>query len=103
MHTQASWLDEETAARFASPECTETRTWQQIAADMQGNPSLFTSGGLGHRYLPHFRVWACWKQHACLTELQYHYGEEMCYVYHEGEKKWYPWDLGSALKVCAAK
>jgi hypothetical protein len=66
---------------------------------MRDKRSLFSTGSLGQAYMPAFRVWACWKQHSCLFKVPHSEGDAMCYVYHELEKVWLPWDLRSHIEL----
>jgi len=99
---QALWLADATLARFATPECVETRTWEQIAREMQQN-SVCTTGNLGPKYLPDFESWACWQQHKCLTKIEHVSGDAMCYVYDEKAKKWLAWGLKSEVFECSQR
>ncbi len=98
---QATWLAEATAARFAAPECVETRTWEDIAAEGLVAPAFMT-GGLGSEFWPDFWAWACWQQHLCMTAEQRKNGESMCYVYDENGSRWLPWGLYSEVFQCSA-
>jgi hypothetical protein len=85
-------------------ECVETRTWEQIAIEMQQD-TKFSTGTLVSEFLSpeEFEMWGCWKDHGCLTQVQHAAGDAMCYVYDEKNKKWIAWGLQSEVLTCEAK
>ncbi len=99
VYLQVPWLSAATSARFRFPECVETRTWEDIAESAPDGASIFSSGGLNYDH-PDFGVWGCWKVHSCLSKVPHEDGDAMCYVYHETEKKWFPWTLKSQTQHC---
>ena len=98
MHTQLQWLSPTNAARFAYTECHETVTWEDIVSYTQARRALFTTGGLDVDESSVFQVWACWQQHPCLSRIPHSEGDAMCYVYHERDETWLPWDVLSSIK-----
>jgi hypothetical protein len=104
-HTQAAaWLSSDVSQRFSSTECLETRTWEQLAQVMRDKTDLFTTGSLGDSETANFHVWACFKDHPCLSVVTHNDGDAMCYVFHETEEKWYPWGLSrEVLGGCTAR
>jgi hypothetical protein len=104
-HTQtAPWLSSSVSRRFSSPECVETRTWEELAEVMRDKEDMFTTGSLGNDKTVNFHVWACFKDHSCLSVVSHGEGDAMCYVFHEEEETWYPWGLsGEVFGGCAAQ
>ena len=95
-------MSAETRSRFTFSECKETRTWKDISYTMRNNAN-FKSGSLGQKRSEDFRVWACFADHDCLSKVSHSEDDSMCYVYHEREKKWYPWGLHSeVVSSCTA-
>jgi hypothetical protein len=101
IHTPSSqtprWLSSDVTQRFSPPECLETRTWEELARVMRDKQDMFTSGSLGAEKTENFLVWACFKEHTCLSVISHPDGDAMCYVYHESQKKWYPMGLSSEV------
>ncbi len=97
---QVLWLADATITRFAMSECVETRKWEQIVEEMHNNDK-FSTGILKSDH-PDFEVWACWKQHSCLTKVHHVDGDAMCYVYDEKATKWHAWGLSSEVFQCVA-
>ncbi len=97
--SQLQWLSSTTTTRFSYPQCAETRTWVQLAHEYKDDQKLLTTGGLGpSQRNAQFKTWACFKGHDCLFKLlKFPYTDAMCYVYHEIEKRWYPWALQSEI------
>ncbi len=100
----APWLSREVTSRFSAPECVETRTWEELAEVMRDKQDVFTSGSLGDRNSANFHVWACFKEHSCLSVISHSDGDAMCYAFHEAEEKWYPMGLSSEVfGACSAQ
>ncbi len=88
-------------ARFDYPECNETRTWEDIAQVYRLAPEKFESGGLGFLETVDFHVWACFRDHPCLSRLAVvPMSDAMCYKYHEGQEAWHAWALLSEINMC---
>ena len=87
-------------SRFNHPECSETRTWEELARTYKDIPHMFSTGYLGSVKSADFQVWACFVGHPCLHKVAASsYTDAMCYKYHEREKTWYPWMLMSERDV----
>ncbi len=91
------------SSRFASSECNETRSWEEISSTYINAQHMFQSGSLGALATANFEVWACFWGHRCLYVLPQSPNtkpDAMCYMYHEQQQMWHPWGLMSEIQMC---
>jgi hypothetical protein len=101
-NTLLPWLDAAVVARFNHSKCKETSTWQQILGKFQSGSTIFSTGGLGALQTDEYAVWACWRNHSCLSVIQSaSQTDSMCYVYHETLDAWLPWALKRDVPYCS--
>jgi hypothetical protein len=96
---EAPWLAEATALRFKYDECIETRTWEDIAQEMQKS-DFVTTGILASQFWKRYEAWVCWQQHECLSRVPHSPRDSMCYVHDEQSRKWLAWGLKSEVFLC---
>jgi hypothetical protein len=98
------WLEAHVIERFNRSSCQEKRTWEEISRQYASTQWRFSSGELGPLSTNDFHVCACFQNHPCAQAVSLNaQNDSMCYVYHETEERWIPWDLQQDLHFCQSQ
>jgi hypothetical protein len=92
------WQQPAVIARFSGmPACTEQRTWAEIIP--AGVQEGLTQGGVGIWNTNEWKSWVCWSVHPCLVVFGKSGSDDMCYVFNEATREFWPWGFGAELGI----